>query len=167
MARTIQGLPCSIDSFGYGGANSHAIIDAADAFLSPSHPSSSLLANGTMINGTVKTCHQIEESRDKFVMFFSAHSKPTLVQNIRAIARVAHRYDIESLAYTLSTRRSKLVNRAFAIVDRNSMSDGLREEVMTFGAKARWPRGLAFAFTGEHKKSQHVSLPIHLIFGRA
>lgn len=147
----------SVNSFGYGGANGHIIMESADSML-PGYKSfknretSKLESDaelgavtGSMGSGkaTFKT-----RRRTQFLFTFSAHDVPTLKANIENIRQVADEYNVEDLAYTLSARRSRFFNRGFATVDANAASDDLEEQSVTLGKKGSATH-IALIFTGQ------------------
>ena len=154
----------SINSFGYGGANAHAVIDAARSYLE-AHPkllksTMPAAANGTPCNGhraqTNGICasyghdDRIEEpSKHVYVMAFSAHDEQTLRKNIKAIAARAHNHPTSDLAYTLGCRRSVFPHRAFRVVSDEEVSSQLVDENVKFGLQKSAPTVIAFAFTGQ------------------
>ena len=95
----------SINSFGYGGANSHAIVESAAAYSS---------------NGVDKSL-ELSNARETLIPF-SASNEIALEQSVARIAA----YDLSSinvvdLAYTLGTRRSRLDTKGFALVSQKSL----------------------------------------------
>ncbi len=120
----------SINSFGYGGANAHVIIEAAPALP----PSAS------------------REETD-VVLVFSAHDDVTLKKNITALNKSIGSYNVHDIAYTLN-RRSKLSNRGFTIrqsFDRKCGTIVLDESKFRFGKPRRRneKESIAFIFNGE------------------
>ena len=145
----------SVNSFGYGGANGHAIIDSAQSML-PGYESfktkqtSRLVEfedepSGTMGTGRVQLS---TKERTQFLLPFSAHDAPTLKNKIANVREVAESYDLEDLAFTLSTRRSYFFNRGFTIADRETVTDDLDEAEMTLGKRGSGAK-IAFIFTGQ------------------
>ena len=80
---------------------------------------------------------------------FSGHDDYSLNANISALSSVADQYDPVDLVYTLSTRRSKFFQRAFAVADSDSPSTSLDETKMTFGKSPATTQSVAFIFTGQ------------------
>ena len=154
----------SVNSFGYGGANGHIIMEDAASML-PGYQSfkdratsrlnddlGTDIVTGTM--GSGKVSFKTKE-RTQFLLPFSAHDVPTLKANVQGIKQVADEYDIEDLAHTLSSRRSRFCNRGFAVVDKNSVSDDLDEQSMTLGKKGQGAT-IAMVFTGQGAQSAQM-----------
>jgi len=154
----------SVNSFGYGGANGHIIMESAQSML-PEYQSfknretSKLgsdieIAAATGFMGSGKATFRTRQ-RTQFLFPFSAHDVPTLKANIENIRQVADEYDVEDLAYTLSARRSRFFNRGFATVDANAVSDDLEEQSVTLGKKGG-PTQVAMIFTGQGAQSAQM-----------
>ena len=163
----------SINSFGYGGANAHTILEAAHSYMSnhakkpsrvdsaqclprdvnqnPAHSLSSVHAqeNFKPVNTSRSICEQY--LRDKFLLVFSAHNSRTLKKNMKALRRVSGKHEMMDLAYTLGTRRSKLLERSFAVANQQSIDENMNAaEVTTHRAKGTQTPRLGFVLNGEH-----------------
>lgn len=159
----------SVNSFGYGGANAHAILEAVDhlapgrggvkakVYRDDSNGFTNDLTNGLTngftnghmnghTNGT--NSHSIL-SRRPFLLTFSAHNEPTLKSNIESLRNKVEKYDLLDVAYTLGCRRSKFSNRAYAVASRDTVLDSLNVEGLII-SKAMGSRELklGFVFTG-------------------
>ncbi|CAG8380102.1 unnamed protein product [Penicillium salamii] len=134
----------SVNSFGYGGANAHAILDAVQSYLGNFHQSipASLPAPG-------------EVSSKKYLLLpFSAHSESTLDKNIKSVSlNFQNDLSLRDLTHTLSSRRSNHSARAFTLVPGDSsvaqLTDSLTSEKLTLGNAMGAPPKLAFVFTGQ------------------
>ena len=126
-----------INSFGYGGANSHAIIDAAEGYVPiASDDSSEALAH----------------AGSKFLIPLSASSVDALDNQAQNIANWVDPAitNIVDLAYTLASRRSKLSKRGFTLATHHTMQEDLSPERFTktdMGTFSKLP--IAFVFTGQ------------------
>ena len=171
----------SINSFGYGGANAHAILEAADSFLD-SHAchlgdGGANFPNSVLTKGDNERRHIIsasqsqqeigapnadpltheQQGRDTFLLVFSAHDNPTLNANMRAIVEVSAQYDLMDLAHTLGTRRSKLSERAFAVVNRHSIKDILATAEASAGRVKRMQSAkVGFILNGNRSHNESV-----------
>jgi acyl transferase domain-containing protein len=163
----------SINSFGYGGANAHVILDSAETFfqreglpfqltwtLTPSKPlidntidmiptTNGASRGRTMSNEMLSPGPQLPTKRYLFV--FSAHDEKTLRKNINAIASVVLNYSLSDIAYTLSDRRSRFSARTFAIASDASecVATLLQESKIAVSTKKSAEPTLAFMFTGK------------------
>ncbi|KAL8656993.1 MAG: hypothetical protein Q9226_002364 [Calogaya cf. arnoldii] len=209
----------SINSFGYGGANAHAIIESIDSFVPgykayasrssskssstiSSRPSSRLGSSptsaistppetatdsgamsvkgypgkaergsnveyaisklneqnsvttvsshaGVAITSDTLSLRQLSNTRRLVLLPFSGHDDHSLKANIAAISEVADQYDPADLAYTLSARRSKFFQRAFAIGEPESLGSALDESQVTIGKSSASVQKVGFIFTGQ------------------
>ncbi|KAF1955974.1 polyketide synthase [Byssothecium circinans] len=178
----------SVNSFGYGGANGHCIIDDvrnvlpdykkrtaktsnghANGYTNGVHASNGY--NGHHQNGTNgnDASHMVEEarkvhypfshaptlvkdtnakSRRRVLIPFSAHNETSLGLNIAAISEAIERENLADVAYTLTAKRSRFMQRTFRIVDSESPADGfaVKENVLVSGTQTA---RLGFIFTGQ------------------
>ena len=131
-----------VNSFGYGGANSHAILESADGHIPRAYRQGS---------------HESVEGADglgrPFLLPFSATSRESLnarvidLANYSALADV----DIADLALTLSNRRSHFSHRGFLISKNITLRDALAVENLRSlpNIPASSPSEYAFVFTGQ------------------
>ncbi|RDA93312.1 hypothetical protein CP533_2039 [Ophiocordyceps camponoti-saundersi (nom. inval.)] len=133
----------SINSFGYGGANGHVILESVESYLDNSPPSS----NGHLTNGHATLGDQ------SLVLPFSAASKKSLETRRQQVSELVQQTDaegLESLANTLSKRHTKLRLRDFVLAIADPKPTSLkttegRDELVP-GAS---PLPIAFVFTGQ------------------
>ncbi|CAH0054521.1 unnamed protein product [Clonostachys solani] len=129
----------SVNSFGYGGANAHCIIEA----VGESKPANGLLTNG----------HGDSSTESLFLLPLSANNSSSLNERVEALSKFnLSSLSIADLAYTLGERRSHLAHRGYIVAKQSSITDdvtidNLRTSALgqDIGPNAR----LGFVFTGQ------------------
>ena len=82
------------------------------------------------------------------VLPFSAHNQASLKANINALSRVIHKHSLAEVAYTLAAKRSRFIQRAFCIVDKDqNVQAALGQDAKNFSSPQ--PIRVGFAFTGQ------------------
>ncbi|KAK8024710.1 polyketide synthase [Apiospora arundinis] len=159
----------SINSFGYGGANAHCIIDHVRNFLPDyiapgvfrtnvnGHPSDNR-SNGhraihhrSMLSPLMSSAKADATTRQLVLLPMSAHSKQSLDLNLGALSRVISGLSLADVAYTLSARRSRFSQRSFCIVNKDEIGPGSQDLVLDrkpVRAPLR-PVNVGFIFTGQ------------------
>lgn len=126
-----------INSFGYGGANSHVILEAAEDFIPPNESiSSSTLA----------------QLRPRFILPVSANSSVSLKKQINQISSTdLTGFNVVDLAYTLGCRRSNLATRAFTLAGNQTLQMDLDpHNFISMDENQSYPKlPIAFVFTGQ------------------
>jgi acyl transferase domain-containing protein len=155
----------SVNSFGYGGANAHVVLEAVDSYLSGYHvtfrtlhdseslpTSQNVFLNETLPHEEIQELQQKLKQRGRmlkeYLFVFSAHDQSTLLRNIAAVSEVVRPCDAFDLCYTLGVKRTRFRYGAFGIFNNSEVPEQLQENKMTFGIKASSEPVLAFAFTG-------------------
>lgn len=132
-----------VNSFGYGGANAHAILESADGHV-PQH-----------YHQEVQKGHDdksVEHGRS-YLLPFSATTEESLNARVTDLANYPHLADLDiaDLAYTLSNRRSDFSKRGFLIGNKVALRDALSvTNLRTLpNPPASTPSQYAFIFTGQ------------------
>ena len=133
----------SVNSFGYGGTNAHLIIESAESLTltAPTYSDS---------DRQTKALRGAYNRNRPFLLPFSAHDKATLKRNIAAHSKVASKYNLLDLSYTLACRRSNLVSKGFVVANHANVESQLGSDAaaFAFAEKKRTPT-IGFAFTGQ------------------
>ncbi|KAI5241413.1 ketoacyl-synt-domain-containing protein [Aureobasidium subglaciale] len=146
----------SINSFGYGGANAHCIIESSEILIRPaqgyeSTPSVLEESDDTAITHLeADTISKMEQTPKRYLLVFSAHDRLTLEKNIAAIAATIHKHPAASVAYILANRRNRLSCTAFATIAGAEVESQSLLDRVQYGVEA--PLGalvVAFVFTGQ------------------
>ncbi|KAI1130710.1 polyketide synthase-like protein [Nemania abortiva] len=130
----------SINSFGYGGANAHVILESVESYtgvdLKPQSASSGAHSGLLVLPVTAKSKQSLEKR----------------LSQVSSLVETADPAHLRALAFTLGTRRSQLTEKAVLLA--LPMSDtGLKAEVRRLsvprGGKLGAALPLAFIFTGQ------------------
>lgn len=149
----------SINSFGYGGTNSHIVIDDAFSYLQRR----GLAANFTMVQPQCLRGHGDTVIRlgapEVFpkLLVWSAFTETATRAVVSAWELYCSRMldsmpgtpSIPDIAYTLDTRRSLLPSKSFAILSTHSDLRSLAQISSVPRDTPKWSPRLAFVFTGQ------------------
>ncbi|KAI2468602.1 polyketide synthase [Annulohypoxylon bovei var. microspora] len=128
----------SVNSFGYGGANAHAILESAE------HHVHSLASNRDFPPKTSRNWYLLPVSAN------SAVSLDTRAQDLRDYFS-SNRQHARDFVYTLSMRRTHFSQRSYTIIE-NSSFDGkfdMRDSPAPRKRQTAEPGEIAFIFTGQ------------------
>ncbi|KAI1407920.1 hypothetical protein F5Y13DRAFT_205598 [Hypoxylon sp. FL1857] len=173
----------SINSFGFGGANGHCIVDHVNVVLpgyvkpgimrslSGSARATNGAPNGNSdggVNGISNADYPalpppmhspiIDEpkkigkedaaARQLVLLPFSAHSISSLKLNMNALSKLINQRPLADIAYTLSCKRSRLQQRSFYIVNKDSVGEGPVVEGPVLVSPIE-TANVAYVFTGQ------------------
>ncbi|MCJ1309500.1 hypothetical protein MMC25_003160 [Agyrium rufum] len=125
--------------FGYGGTNSHCIIENAESLV-PGYQVRSRLRDPISETDT--------STIRPYLLVFSAHDNQTLISNLNAFTKVQDT-KIHDLAYTLSCRRNQQLHRTFSISrDSEPLSTSVKTAVASM-TKSKEAKKIAMVFTGQ------------------
>ncbi|KLP20845.1 putative polyketide synthase [Fusarium fujikuroi] len=134
----------SINSFGYGGANAHIILESAESYLANKHPTGPSMTNAAISRQQRTVALLLSAS--------SPYSLKALADDISSrLPRLGLANEIDSLAYTLTKGRDHLSHRTFILADLDKSGKILRSMRTTGDGDfhAMKPLPLGFVFTGQ------------------
>ncbi|KAK8070927.1 putative polyketide synthase [Apiospora hydei] len=135
----------SVNSFGYGGANGHVILESVSSYLNDLP----LLNGPALVNGKRNDRPLTDEV---FVLPFSAaspHSLEMRRQQVSGLVAQSGPDDLPSLAFSLAQRESRLRLRDFLLVKADPKPTTLEAAAPDQSAQGEQPLPFAFIFTGQ------------------
>ncbi|KAK1988407.1 hypothetical protein LZ30DRAFT_766139 [Colletotrichum cereale] len=137
----------SLNCFGFGGSNAHAVIDQPTKAASSNFVSS---YRGDEDMDEYEAAFETRNSSRPCIVVLSANDADTLKANVSALCNHVASLSVDApmsdLAYTLSERRSHLWHRAFVTT---SEVKNLDEGDFALGKKLAHPPKIGFVFTGQ------------------
>ena len=164
-----------VNSFGYGGANAHVIVEGT-AFLLPDYQCTRA---GALTIKPLSMNHHINDNdgsrdttlnfrtnkvdplsgigniehepvvRNQFLLTFSAHNERTLGASLVALRAECDSWRLIDIAYTLSARRSSLTTRCFVVAAEGSLRQALTLDPQIQRIRLSKSPVIAYVFTGK------------------
>ncbi len=143
----------SINSFGYGGANAHVILEAPESYLDQDYHSSGSLQSDDVDEQTLLVLP---------VSAASPKSLQTLVGQISiAVAQSHDMESLQSLAHTLAVGRDHLHHKTFLLA---KLDKGREGPINTAADQKRAASPLPFGFVFTGQGAQYAGMAKELLF---
>lgn len=184
---------CQVNSFGYGGANAHVVVDAAASLLpeyrctraklreeitpavngppniaNKSYKTpivgSSLEKQAFRVDGDQQLDRKTVNTRDQFLLVLSAHNESTLNGIVGVTREAVDNYRLIDLAHTLAVRRSTFSEKRFSVASESNVRSIFASESRT-SSRTQRPKMLdiAFVFTGKSLSSPRRLPPAEVV----
>ncbi|KAF5647464.1 polyketide synthase [Fusarium sp. NRRL 52700] len=148
IPRHLSVMRVSVNSFGYGGTNAHTIVESPKSLLSmPQNYKYSMHGHSTK---TKLARGAVNRSRP-YLLVFSAHDAGALKRNALAHGKVAAKYSLLDLSFTLANHRTRFPSKGMLITTPSTLQSTFTDEMPDFiiGKKNETARTLGFVFTGQ------------------
>lgn len=143
----------SVNSFGFGGANAHTILETPPEklYVGSVNESAQYLSARDVHTSVAGHTNGFTFKRQYYLLPFSAHNEKTLKSNIAAITSQSDRWRVLDLAYTLGCRRSSFLTRSYIVSTEHELVSRTVDTTSLPITKASASPGstISFVFTGK------------------
>ncbi|PWY86696.1 polyketide synthase [Aspergillus heteromorphus CBS 117.55] len=153
-----------VNASGFGGSNSHAILEAAKLPSRDSANGSHSMTEHATSNGNLSNTNY-EEHKQSLILL-SAKSEASLTGVARNLAAYtvtdSSQFSLDDLAYTLGCRRSRHPIRGFLLESQSNLRNGFNVEMMRV-PETGFSETLPFAFIYTGQGAQWAGMGVQLI----
>ncbi|KAH6612780.1 PKSKA1, partial [Chaetomium sp. MPI-SDFR-AT-0129] len=166
----------SVNSFGFGGANAHAVVENYHSVDALNHVSSYKQITTNFFDDDDEDSDDDNDDKEgglarPMVLVLSANSQTSLTANARALSShlLNPMVSVErtDLAYTLSERRSRHYYRGFVVSRSANPKGSIGEEALVTGKQASSQPKIGFVFTGQGAQWPQMGAELVSSFPRA